>query len=202
MSQIIFDPTISLGNVLTIVFFIVMISGAYYTTQARSLANSLFAKQLKERIDHCNLEQIKERVDTMWVFQMRRGLSELEKKELGYVSSPIKLTDKANEAIAPLVPKLKEFYQAIGGPKMGVIELAVKIEQQFGELLSQTVCKHIGVNDGACLVLAIAQLRPIGPEDIDLSAEKSFNKVHNSMKIGQIPTPAPIRKALFDNKLL
>lgn len=202
LSQITFNPSIDLGNILTIGFFIVLISGAYYTTLARSRANALYAKQLKDRVDLCNIEQMKERVDTMWVFQMRRGLAELEKKKLGYVASPIRLSDTANEAIAPMVPKLKKFYLAIGGPNMGAIELAVKIEQEFGQELSKSVCLHIGINDAACLVLAIAQLRPIGPEDINLSMEKNMNRVHNSMKVSAIPTPLPIRKALMDNQPL
>lgn len=202
LTQITFNPSIDLGNILTIGFFIVLISGAYYTTLARSRANALFAKQLKDRIDLCSVEQMKERVDTMWALQMRRGLVELEKKALGYVSSPIQLTEIARSAIAPLVPQLKSFYDSIGGPKMGVIELAVKIEQEFGHIMSSTVCKTIGINDGACLVLAIAQLRPIGPEDINISLEKNMNRVHTSMKVSAIPTPEPIRRALFDHQPL
>ncbi len=193
----IIEPTISFGNILTVGTFVFFGIGAYYKMGERSRANSLFSKQLKERVDHCNIEQIKERVDTMWIFQMRRGLAELEKKALGYVSSPIHLTKAAIEAIAPMVPRLKEFYVSIGGPKMGIIELAVKIEQVFGGEMSSTVCKQIGINDGACLVLAIAQLRPIGPEDIDKSIEVNLGKVHASMKISQIPTPLPIRRALM-----
>lgn len=197
LCQVTFDGSISLGNIVTIGLLIFAAIGAYYKIGERSRANSLYAKQLKDRVDQCNIEQIKERVDTMWIFQMRRGLTELQVRELGYVKSPIRLTDKANDAIKVLVPRLKKFYKTIGGEKMGIIELAVKIEQEFGVEMSKTVCKHIGINDGACLVLAIAQLRPIGPEDIDTALENNMSRVHNSMKIANIPTPFPLRRSLM-----
>jgi hypothetical protein len=83
----------------------------------------------------------------------------------------LRLTEKANAAIRPMVPELKQFYQIIDGEKLGLIQLAIEIEKQFGERLYSEVCKTINISDGACLILAIGQLRPLTEAAMDDAAE-------------------------------
>lgn len=83
----------------------------------------------------------------------------------------LRLSDQANRTIAPLVPELKSFYRAINGENLGLVQLAIEIEKQFGRRLSSEVCQHIHISDGACLVLAIGQLRPLTEASMDEAAE-------------------------------
>ena len=87
----------------------------------------------------------------------------------------LRLTDKANQTIAPLVPELKQFYQVINGDKLGLVQLAIEIEKQFGRRLTEEVCKTIQISGGACLILAIGQLRPLTESSMDEAAEICHN---------------------------
>ena len=83
----------------------------------------------------------------------------------------LRLTEEANRTIAPLVPELKKFYEVIGGEKLGLIQLAIEIEKHFGQRLNETVCQSIKISEGACLILAIGQLRPLTEASMDEAAE-------------------------------
>ena len=83
----------------------------------------------------------------------------------------LRLTQKANQTIAPLVPELKTFYQVINGEQLGIVQLAIELEKQFGTRLQQEVCKTINISEGACLILAIGQLRPLTETAMDEAAE-------------------------------
>lgn len=83
----------------------------------------------------------------------------------------LRLTEEANAVIRPLVPELKEFYRKINGEDLGLIQLAIEIEKQFGSRLYEEVCRTIKISDGACLVLAIGQLRPLTEKAMDDAAE-------------------------------
>ena len=97
----------------------------------------------------------------------------------------LRLTEKANRTIAPLVPELKAFYQSIDGENLGMVPLAIEIEKAFGRRLAKEVCKTIHISDGACLVLAIGQLRPLTEAAMDDAAEICRNHA-NSDVLGNI----------------
>lgn len=199
---LVFEDTISFGNIISILAFLGLALIAFVTLRERSISNTLMVTQLKARLDGCSLEQMKERVDTMWIFQLRRGITELEIKKLGKANSPIKLSPKAKEIIAPFVPRLKKFYQEINGDELGIVDLAVKLELQFGEVLVKEICPRIGITEGACLILAIAELRPISDEVLNDSINRNSGKIIQSLGIRGIPTPTPIRRALLKHRLL
>lgn len=161
-----FTTNVSLGNLLTICLIIAGGARAWYALGSTSNKHTMQLEELTRRINLADLEKLKVCVDTMWLFQLRRGVSEVENKQLGTSNSPLKLTEQANALMAPILPDLKHFYEAIDGEKLDLLELAVEIERHFGAKLLSAVCKRIGVSSGACLILAIAQLRPIRSRDL------------------------------------
>jgi hypothetical protein len=130
----------------------------------------------------------------MWLFQLRRGIVELENKGLGQVNSPLKLTKDADDLIQPLVPELRQFYLAINGDQLGLVELAVELERQFGPRLVDEVCKKVNISDAACLVLAIGQLRPVGPAALREAKELCLGTPLRELMPNRPPTPLPALK--------
>jgi hypothetical protein len=166
-----FSDQVSLGNILSIISFLTVGLGAFFDLRSRAKSNAKNIEELVRRLNTAELEKLKVCVDTMWLFQLRRGLTEVETKGLGKINSPVQLTDQANELMKPLLRDLREFYETINGEQLGIVELAVAIEQQFGHRLIEEVCKKVGITDAACLVLAIGQLRPIGPNTLRAAHE-------------------------------
>lgn len=112
------------------------------------------------------LARIEVKVDTMWLFQLRRGMSEIHNRALGGFQSPLQLTPEAATFINPLAPELKVFYDNIHGEKLSLVELAIELEKEFGQRISQDVCIKAGIHDAACLIMALSVLRPVKPSDL------------------------------------
>jgi hypothetical protein len=191
-----FSDEVSIGNVVTLVTLLAAVVAAFYSLRETTKTTRILVDILTRRLDGCNIEQIRERVDTMWIFQLRRGLTETETKGLGKTNSPMKLTQEAYDVMKPLQAELKAFYDSVGGEKVGIVDLAVMFEQQFGERLSREVCKKVGISDASCLVLAIGMVRPIGfkilREASELCREESIHMhsiadliVHKGPKAGR-----------------
>ena len=167
-----FNNSISIGNLITIGLIVLGGVRAWFAIRERATRNSDKLEELTKRIDGADLERLKVCVETMWLFQLRRGLAEVETKKLGTSNSPVILTKKANDLMQPLLPELKQFYNVIHGEELGIVELAIELERQFGNRLVSEVCKKVGITDAACLVLAIGQLRPIGPDTLREALEQ------------------------------
>jgi len=167
-----FSNEVSIGNLITL--GVVVIGGvrAWTSLHTRAALNVSKIDSITKRLDEADLERLKVCVETMWLFQLRRGLAEVETKKLGTSNSPVILTKKANDLMQPLLPELKQFYNMIHGEELGLVELAIELERQFGNRLVSEVCKKVGVSDAACLVLAIGQLRPIGPDTLREALEQ------------------------------
>jgi tetrahydromethanopterin S-methyltransferase subunit G len=93
-------------------------------------------------------------VDTMWDFQIRRAQTELIKKGLGEINSTFKVSKEAKLWMAPLVGPIRDFYQRIGR-QLSERELYVEIEQRFGDRILKEVCIPHGLDQGACLLIAV-----------------------------------------------
>jgi|SRR6185369_1446310 len=94
------------------------------------------------------------KVDTMWAFLLRRAQSELLHKGFGKMNSPLVLTEAGKLAIAPMVSDLSAFYKTLS-PKLDDVQVAMYIEQKFGDRLLKEICLPHDFSMGACLVLAV-----------------------------------------------
>jgi hypothetical protein len=104
------------------------------------------------------LGQIEVKVDTMWEFQMRRGESELVTRGFGRKKSPLVVSKEAmdlyNNGIAP---ELQKFYKELPHKnKITDNDLALKIENKFGERILTEVAIPNKLNLGGCLLIAVA----------------------------------------------
>lgn len=171
-----FDSSVSLGNLLTIVIMMAGGAKAYFSIGQTTSKSAEKIEELTRRINVADLERLKVCVETMWLFQLRRGVAEVEEKGLGKAKSPVKLTMAANELMRPFLPELRGFYEAVRGEEMGLVELAIALESEFGARIASEVCRKVGITDGACLVLAIGQLRPIGPDELKEALEKCHDQ--------------------------
>ena len=99
--------------------------------------------------------ELKLKVDTMWEFQMRRGMSEARMNDVLRRNSPLKLTDRTREALTPLRDGLHAFYQSITGEILNEMEEFIAVERRFGEVLAEDVCPIINASNGACVWAAM-----------------------------------------------
>lgn len=166
ISLVQFDSSVSLGNLLTILLLLGGGARAYYSIGQTTTKSTEKIDELARRLNAADLERLKVCVETMWLFQLRRGVAEVEERGLGTSHSPVQLTDAANELMRPFLPELRAFYRTIQGDDIGLVELAIALEKEFGMRITAEVCKKIGITESACLVLAIGQLRPIGPDEL------------------------------------
>lgn len=100
------------------------------------------------------LASLQVKVDTMWEFTLRRGATEAIKHGAATLNSPLCMTAKGYEIIQRMEMELHEFYKTLD-PKINDAELALKIEQKFGEKITTDVCIPNQIFLGACLVLAV-----------------------------------------------
>lgn len=198
-SALVFNEQITLGNIIEIVSLIGMMLFGYAALRERSRTNAHLIKELNDRMDRCDIEQIKERTNTMWILQLRRGLVEAEVRGLGSSQSPFKLTEAAKGFLQPLMPQLKSFYKEIDGDSLGLIELADALELTYGDAITKEVCKRVieetgdKVTNAACLVLAIAQLRPISLELINEAAEQNIEDHKRNLALRDLPVKHEVK---------
>lgn len=105
-----------------------------------------------------NLGKMELKVDTLWDFQMRRAATEAVRKGIATVNSPVIVTEEAKRWMAPLVEPIRAFYRKLGR-NMTDRELYFEIERRFGEQIYQEVCIPHGLDQGACLLIALQAAR-------------------------------------------
>ena len=113
-------------------------------------------RDLKMRTE--TLGELKVKVDTMWSFQMRRGMSEVVEKGIGTMSSPLIFTDQAKAALETIKNDLVCFYNGLS-PTMSDPDVLLELERKFGDQLLTQVCIPFNLTHGACLLLAYSVAR-------------------------------------------
>ncbi len=106
--------------------------------------------KLTLRVDDLSLK-----TETMWLYQLRRGVSEGIEKGLLVKNSPTKITDKAKALYAALAPALQDFYQR-SGVMMTDAEMGLAIERMYGQKIVDEICIPNGLKAASCLVIAVA----------------------------------------------
>lgn len=100
------------------------------------------------------------KVDTLWEFQLRRGIVEGKMAEVLTQNSPVILRPALIAALESLAPELKAFYEN-GAYKLNEAQEAAEIERKFGARLMKEVCIPLGVLHGACIVGAMVYGRSL-----------------------------------------
>lgn len=93
------------------------------------------------------------KVETLWAFLFRRGVIEGLQKGWIQENSPMELTDKALEAMAPMTLEIRTWYKQ-AGVQLSDLDLLLHIEHVFGNKMSNEICKPNLISNGVCLVAA------------------------------------------------
>ena len=96
------------------------------------------------------LAKMEVKVDTLWAFQMRRGVAEALQTQLATMDSPMIFHEKAIKALEPLRDSLVEF--AASRKNEPPLDLAIDIERQFGSELLMQFCIPLGARSGHVLI--------------------------------------------------
>jgi len=104
---------------------------------------------------HWRLAQIAVKVETMWQFQLRRGIAEAVHHGMATVNSPFVITEEAKSWLDDLAVPLRQLYQKLGR-HVSDTDLLIEIELRFGDEIVKKVCIPHGVDQGVCLVIALA----------------------------------------------
>ena len=112
--------------------------------------------------------QVNIKVDTMWAFSLQRGMLEGIKRGDASYASPYTVS---GESLAwfdhnGFAADLRKLYAACP-PGIPDLDLAYKIQAQFGERLIREVCVPKGVLAGYTLVVAVAVAKSTNVVDID-----------------------------------
>lgn len=96
------------------------------------------------------------KIDTLWDFQMRRGMVEATHKGWGEIQNPFIVSDQALSYFEKLRPELEGWFAALTPEKRGLRELVIGIEQYFGNRIVKEICVPYGVSHAACNLMAAA----------------------------------------------
>ena len=105
------------------------------------------------------IAKLEVKVDTIWDFIVKRAMTEALSSGVAVKNSPIKVTDEVRRWVADhidnaLYRALRELYKTHKNASDN--ELALKIQQQFGEQIAEEMCiPNDDLNYDACLFIAL-----------------------------------------------
>ena len=98
------------------------------------------------------------RIDALWDFTLRRGMAEALQKGVATMNSPVKVTDAARQLLSGIADELQDFYEQ-SGKGLSRPRLAALIAARWGPRLFKEVCMPHNIDEGTCLLIAIAVAR-------------------------------------------
>lgn len=162
-SVIIRDLAAVIGAVTGIAgLWVAVAKGVFALGALTEMVKALVARVGTLETRDANRPALELKVDELWRFQMRRGFNEAIEKGVATVNSPMNVTPAAREAFVPLIDRLRDLHTQYGN--LEDHDFAVWIENKLGELIASEVCPRLGIQEGACLVLAIKLAREPEPE--------------------------------------
>ncbi len=155
-----------LGSVATAIF------ARYFTGQKEALSDKF---DVRSRLDKMEVK-----VDTLWAFQIRRGIVEGVNNDSLKLNSPATLTESGKKMFAHISASLGSWY-ALRGKNMKDLDAMIDLEMCAGERLVKEVCIPFKISHGACLIGALAAAKAaagfeaivdISPEDHSKSGDE------------------------------
>lgn len=130
--------------------------------------SALWKKYDSFEINISDLSELKVKVDTMWIYQIRRGLGEVVMHGMGKMESPLVINEESMKILEPLKPQLMELYQK---KKLDDLDMLLEIEKYFGEEIVRSVCVPYKMSHGACLILALGVAKDTTVMDINTKCQ-------------------------------
>ena len=162
-----FEETVTVGNILTI---LLLVGGFITTWVRRSVSDAqrvMKLDALSEKITTLEnriithdaivlqLSALQVKVDTMWQFQIRRGVSEVVHQGAGTMNSPLEIFEKYRSALDPIKGELVRFWKD-RGHSVNDCDAMLEIERLFGAQLFEKVCIPCGMSHAGCLIVALS----------------------------------------------
>jgi hypothetical protein len=105
------------------------------------------------------LNDIEPRVKAIWTGLLSRAEKEVLEHRHGEKNSPLRINDMAKEAVSgELLQDMRYYFESLP-EDIPDTELAMKLEQHFGDRIVDEFCNPNGYSEFGCLVLFVAALR-------------------------------------------
>lgn len=116
--------------------------------------------------------KLESRVEILWLFIMRRSLSESITDNMGTLNSPFVPNEKCYGWFTSLKDDLKAFYNY--NKSLSDFDLIIAIEDKFGDRILRDVCVPNKLTSGVCLLIAASVAKGQKPVEIG----STFAKPH------------------------
>ncbi len=105
--------------------------------------------------DQKHFKLIEYKQDIIWDYIISRAQLEFLNKEMGTINSPIEVNNDIKNMYAPIAKDLKDHYKKVG-VRLTDRELFEIIFKKYGEWIVKNVCLPYKLQNGACIIAAIA----------------------------------------------
>jgi len=107
------------------------------------------------------MTRIEVHVETLWDFHIRRSMVEATNRGLGTLNSPFVMTEDAMSMGESLKDDLLDWYAdyVTKVPNSNDRDLFIEIERVFGERLIREMCMPNKIQEGTCILIAIALMK-------------------------------------------
>jgi len=147
-----------IASVITILVTVLIAKHSHASQETTSIETRL--GMLETLIAAINVK-----VETMWMFQIRRGVSEAIVQGIATKNSPLKFDEAALKRLEPLKEELVSFVHELP-PDTSDPEAMLMIENKFGSKIVDTVCIPTGLSHASCLLLAYSVAKQLNPIDL------------------------------------
>ena len=146
----------------SLIISVIAIATAVYSSATRMAKVETMVETNHNRLSACEagldgvkitLTELRVKADTLWAFQMRRGVAEAVNSELAKMESPVVFRKEAMDTLAPLKARLVAFVDE--NEHLKPLDLALKMEAEFGPELLVDFCIPERASNGACLLAAM-----------------------------------------------
>lgn len=120
----------------------------------------LISAAIAFKLDKYKFSSLESKLDTIWDYLIKRAETEFIVKGLGTINSPYLITDEVRSWYAPISKDLKNFYNKIG-VTLTDQELFVMVYKEFGQWIAVNVCVPHGLENGSCILAAIAVAKEV-----------------------------------------
>lgn len=134
----------------------------------QSVAMKQYRRRMAKRMEvlaeqHCTLQDrmndMEPRVKAIWTGLLSRAEKEVLEHRHGEKNSPLKINAAAKEAVSgELLQDIRYYFDSLPAD-LDDAELAMKLEQNFGDRIVTEFCNPHGYSEFGCLVLFVAALR-------------------------------------------
>jgi hypothetical protein len=150
------DTNVAINIAVAVIGNIITAAGLIFTLVQMRRGDA----EAKEK-DIERMTRIEVHVETLWDFHIRRSMVEATNKGIGTLNSPFIMNeDAAHEIGGNLKDELLAWYHDLPDKdSINERDLFIRIEGAFGDRLIRDMCIPHGIQEGTCILIAIALIK-------------------------------------------